>query len=217
MAYRNTPFAESEYYHVYNRGVEKRIIFLDEEDYRHFLYLMYLCNSERSITLRDVGMAFERGKHIVAIGAYCLMPNHFHILIKQVDEGGISNFMKKLLTAYSMYFNRKYKRTGHLFEGVFKSRHVSSDQYLKYLYAYIHLNPAKKIDKNWKEKRTRSKKELLAYVVNSPHSSLAEYLVSPKRIFSKNILAPAEFPSYFSRPRDHLEELFDWLNFCDTP
>src|SRR3989344_5942831 len=151
MALRKQSFVAGEYYHLYNRGTEKRIIFLDEKDYERFLFLMYICNSIKSIILRDVDENFERGETIVDIGAYCLMPNHFHILAYEKMEGGISQYMRKLLTAYSMYFNKKYKRTGKLYSGVFKSIHANSDRYLKYLYSYIHLNPAKLINKNWRE------------------------------------------------------------------
>ena len=150
MAIRKQPFAINEYYHLYNRGTEKRIIFLDKQDYQHFLFLMYICNTEKSIILREVGELFDREKTIVNIGIYCLMPNHFHILVREKIENGISTYMRKLLTGYSMYFNKKYKRTGKLYEGVFKSTHVSNDNYLKYLYSYIHLNPAKLINKNYK-------------------------------------------------------------------
>ena len=213
MPYRNTPFVEDEYYHLYNRGVEKRTIFLDAEDYGHFFRLLYICNSSKSISLREVGRNFERGEPVVAIGLFCLMPNHFHLLAKQKIENGISAFMKKLLTAYSMYFNKKYKRSGHLFEGVFRSKHMSSGRQLKYLYAYIHLNPAKLIDSGWKEKRTKTKKELLDYVTKYSYSSMGEYLNSKNRAYGKDVLNLAEFPKYFNRPEDHVNELFDWLGF----
>ena len=135
MALRKQSFSIDEYYHLYNRGTEKRIIFLDEQDYRHFLFLMYICNSEKSITLRNIGEFFERERTIVDIGVFCLMPNHYHILVREKKENGISTYMRKLLTGYSMYFNKKYKRTGKLYEGVFKSIYVDKDTYLKYLYS----------------------------------------------------------------------------------
>ncbi|HEV7423627.1 MAG TPA: transposase, partial [Candidatus Paceibacterota bacterium] len=138
MALRKQSFAIDEYYHLYNRGTEKRIIFLNKQDYRHFLFLMYICNTVKSIELRNIGENFDREETIVYIGAYCLMPNHFHILVREKIENGISTYMRKLLTAYSMYFNKKYERTGKLYEGVFKSIHASKDAYLKYLYSYTH-------------------------------------------------------------------------------
>ena len=210
MALRKQVFAPGEYYHLYNRGTEKRIIFLDEQDYHHFLFLMYICNTEKSIALRNVGEFFERGETIVDIGAFCLMPNHFHILVHEKKEGGVSMYMRKLLTGYSMYFNKKYKRTGRLYEGVFKSIHASKDTYLKYLYSYIHLNPAKLIDKNWKENKKRNAAKLLDYVFSYPYSSLKEYIDKKFKIVD-----PSEFPVYFKNPIDHKKELLEWLDLDD--
>ena len=91
-----------------------------------------------------------RKETLVDIGAYCLMPNHFHLLIRETAEGNISRFMLKLQTGYPMYFNKKYQRTGALFEGKFKAKHITNDNHLKYLFAYLHLNPVKITDpQNW--------------------------------------------------------------------
>ena len=208
MALRKQSFVPGEYYHLYNRGTEKRIVFLDKQDYHHFLFLMYICNTTRSIELRKIGENFDREKTLVDIGAYCLMPNHFHILVHEKTENGISKYMLKLMTGYSMYFNKKYERTGKLYEGVFKSTHASNDKYLKYLYSYIHLNPAKLIDKNWKENRNRKTKLLLEHIFSYPYSSLQEYANSKFKIVN-----PEPFPEYFQKPIDHKRELLEWLDF----
>lgn len=207
MVLRKQPLAVGEYYHIYNRGVEKRKIFQSIQDYKHFIFLMYICNTEKSIVLRDIGEKFDRGETIVDIGAYCLMPNHFHILVYEKSDGGISMYMRKLMTAYSMYFNKKYKRTGRLFETAFKSILVDDDRYLKYLYSYIHLNPAKLIDKNWRENTTKNHSTLLQFVFSYPYSSLNDYLNTN----NNKILEPNKFPAYFLRPDDHKRELFEWL------
>lgn len=206
MALRKQSFVPGEYYHLYNRGTEKRIIFLDEKDYQRFIFLMYICNTQKSIELRNVNELFNRGETVVDIGAYCLMPNHFHILVHEKEESGISKYMRKLLTAYSMYFNKKYQRTGKLYEGVFKSTHASSDRYLKYLYSYIHLNPAKLKNKNWKENKNIV--NLLKYVFAYQYSSLKEYMESKFKIIN-----PSEFPVYFKNLTAHKKELLEWLNF----
>lgn len=208
MATRKQTFARDEFYHLYNRGTEKRIIFQDKEDYEHFLFLMYVCNTIKSIELRNIRENFDREETLIDIGVYCLMPNHFHILVREKIEGGISKFMHKLLTAYSMYFNKKYKRTGKLYEGVFKSTHANTDNYLKYLYSYIHLNPAKLIDKNWKEIKNRNTSDLLKYVFNYHYSSLQEFINLKFKITN-----PMSFPSYFKDLLDHKKELFEWLTF----
>ncbi len=171
---------------------------------------MYVCNTTKSIELRNVGENFDRGETIIDIGVYCLMPNHFHILVREKIEGGISKYMRKLLTAYSMYFNKKYKRRGKLYGGVFKSTHADNNNYLKYLYSYMHLNPAKLIDRNWNKNENRGSVNLLKYVFSYPYSSLKEYINLEFRIIN-----PTQFPSYFKKPDDHKKELFEWLSLND--
>ena len=166
--------------------------------------------------MKSLDEKFERGETIVDIGAYCLMPNHIHILAYEKIEKGISTYMLKLLTAYSMYFNLKYKRTGRLYESTFKSSHADNDLYLKYLYAYIHLNPAKLIDKDWKENPTKPIKDLLQFVFEYKYSSLQEYLKTEVGL-KRKIIYPSAFPSYFKNSRDHKQELFDWLNLQGLP
>ncbi|MEI8270147.1 MAG: hypothetical protein WCG45_02150, partial [bacterium] len=102
MALRKVSFIPGEYYHLYNRGTEKRTIFINKDDYQFFLYLMYVCNTSKSIELRKIGKNFDRGETIVDIGTYCLMPNHFHIFVHEKKVGGISKYMLKLMTSYSM-------------------------------------------------------------------------------------------------------------------
>lgn len=159
MANRD-PFALEEWYHCYNRGVDKRRIFESARDYERFLVGMFVGNSDlpvhisnlKSSRLQDVlkDDSFERGDPLVEIGAYCLMSNHFHLLIRELIEGGIARFMQKLCTGYTMYFNTKNERTGALLAGTFKSKHVSDDRYFKHLVSYFHLNPAELIDSGWK-------------------------------------------------------------------
>lgn len=103
MAQRKTTFVEESFYHVYNRGNSKQIIFRDEEDYFHFMKLLYISNSDKRFVTERVSKdvyTYERGDPLVSIGSYCLMPNHFHILITQLKENGVSSFMKKISTAY---------------------------------------------------------------------------------------------------------------------
>ena len=207
MTLRKQNFVPEEFYHLYNRGNDKRIIFADRKDYEHFLFLMHICNTTKNIESRNINETFNREETLVDIGAYCLMPNHFHILVHEKTEGGISKYMLKLMTGYSMYFNKKYERTGKLYEGVFKSTHAKNDGYLKYLYSYIHLNPAKLIDKNWKTSKNRNIANLLKYVFDYKYSSLQEYMNLKFKI--KNSIP---FPTYFKKPNDHKKELFEWLS-----
>lgn len=141
-------YIENGYYHIYNRGVEKRIIFQTETDCKVFLrYIkLYLSPKEELIELDRLGQKTLRFlQHNlydqVDLLAFALMPNHFHLLIKQYTQDGIIKFMRRLTTSYSMYFNKKYTRTGGLFQGTYKAINVESDEYLVYLSKYIHLNP----------------------------------------------------------------------------
>ncbi|MFA4975574.1 MAG: transposase [Candidatus Paceibacterota bacterium] len=181
---RKEKFIQDEFYHIYNRGVEKRIIFQNTSDYKRFMALLYLANSDQIVEFRNnsYGNSLDeifkqnRGEQLVAIGAYCLMPNHFHLLLTPLVDGGISKFMLKLQTGYSMYFNKKNERVGALFQGVFKSEHINDDRYLQYLYAYIHLNPAKLKNSNWKTQSRSFLNQLKKFIVEYPYSSLQEYL-----------------------------------------
>src|SRR3989339_1573318 len=168
MSIRKTSFVPGEYYHIYNRGNSKQKIFLSKKDYERFVALLYGINTNESFNFfnfkKGNGIFLKEVKNqLVSIGAYCLMPNHFHILITPLSEKGLSKFMQKLSTAYSMYFNETYKRTGGLFEGKFKSVHVENDNQLKYLFSYIHLNPVKLINSEWKENGIKNIKKTFKY------------------------------------------------------
>src|SRR3989344_9558262 len=119
---RKDKFLPGEVYHIYNRGTNKMDIFLDKQDRERFLKLLYAGNTKKPLIFKDIqGVTLEsidRGDDLlVSIGAYCLMTNHFHILIRENGEQGITEFLKKISTAYSMDFNKKYERSGTLYQG----------------------------------------------------------------------------------------------------
>ena len=126
---RNIEFEPEEYYHLYNRGTEKRIIFRHDKDRNRFLASLYVSNGSNTIhasnhqalTIPEL-LTLDRGEPLVDICAYCLMPNHFHLLVRERTEGGIARFMQKLLTGYTMYFNTINERSGALFQGKIQSR-----------------------------------------------------------------------------------------------
>ena len=179
---RRVPFAVDEWYHCYNRSVEGRISFNDSRDYYRFLELLYLANDELSLRRDDFrGLKFEevlkapRGKKLVAIGAFCLMPNHFHLVLKEVVEGGITTFMQKVGTAYTMYFNAKHERKGNLFLKPFRSIHVSTDRYFQHLVNYVHCNPAVLYEPSWKTSHIVDPQFLGGHIAAYPYSSLSAH------------------------------------------
>ncbi len=133
----------------------------------------------RSKTLEDV-LRLDRRSRLVDIGAYNLMPNHFHLLLRESTAGGITSFMRKFGTAYTMYFNIRYKRTGVLFEGTFKAKHVGTGSYFERVFNYIHANHAELYEPEWKKgvirNRTQVKKKLAQY----RYSSLSDYCGSAR-------------------------------------
>lgn len=189
---------------------------MDEPDRKRFLFLLYTANKEQQFHLSDLTnwqgatlteLAEKKlGDSLVDIGAYCFMPNHFHLLVKEKDNN-LPKFMTKLLTGYSMYFNIKYHRTGKLFETHFKAQHASEDRYLKYLLAYIHLNPVKMHDpENWEKKIVPDTEEAKKFLGDYRFSSYQHYLGANRP--ENAILNRSAFPEYFQKPG----EFSDWLN-----
>lgn len=213
---RTTTLVINEFYHVYNRGTEKRKIFITKNDYERFVILLYLANSVNPIRIdmrrdsfKDL-LEIDRGKNFVDIGAYCLMPNHFHLLLKEKTENGISLFMQKLTTAYTMYFNKKHERNGVLFQGVFKAEHLKNDNYLKYIYSYIHLNPIKLIDPTWKEKGIKNLSKTEKFLEQYQYSSYGEYINIDRE--EKVIINKEAFPEYFENADDFQKTVKFWLS-----
>ncbi len=214
---RKFNFSTDEYYHIYARGVEKRIIFVDQYDYSRFIKLLYIANSHKPFEYKLIGglplEKIKREKIIVSIGAYCLMPNHFHLLIREKDESGISKFMLKLMTAYSMYFNKKYNRTGRLFQNTFQAKHADNDEYLRYLFSYIHLNPLKLVDENWYKQNEKKLKIQREFLQNYYLSSYLDFVGINRE--EKIILNKENFPDYFSTEREFSDFINDWLEMRD--
>ena len=159
---RNIRIAPGEYYHVCNRGIGKQIIFHDIRDYNRFLFLILYLQSLQ--TLKNIQRLMENfvqhsvlhvedeivSKRVVEIIAFCIMPNHFHLLIKEVEEGGISAYMQRVLNAYGKYYNTKYVRTGHVFQGPYRIVHIEDEVQLMHASAYIHRNPREIL--KWKDR-----------------------------------------------------------------
>jgi len=210
--------SEGEYYHLYNRGVEKRNIFLTQEDRNRFKRLLYVANGTENFVFRDIEKKslkdIDRGEPLVAIAAWVLMPNHFHILVKEITEDGTAMFMRKLCTGYSSYFNKRHDRVGPLLQGRYKSQHVTEDTHLKYLFAYIHLNPLKLIEPAWKDHRVINMVEAKKYISTYNHSSYLSYIDASRE--ENILLSKTEFPEYFSNKKNFEDFHTDFLSFQDT-
>ncbi|MES2203326.1 MAG: transposase [Patescibacteria group bacterium] len=216
---RKVPLVQGEFFHLYNRGVDKRVIFTKKQEYERFLAYMYLLNSPKEIRPTDFFRTHradevyqvDRGDPLIAIGAFCLMPNHFHIYATPLVKGGISKFMQRLQTAYTKYFNEKHARSGSLLSSTFKAEHAATDKHAKYLFSYIHLNPAKLIDKDWKTRGPKDWKKLKQYVEEYPYSSYKEYSSGEHYITN---LSP--FPHSLRNKEEINEHIDAWLTLKDT-
>lgn len=166
---RKIKIALGEYYHIYNRGNNKQEIFLDTRDWIRFLFLIIhnrssqvFYNLGRQVSYFVKHSVFNidndclekiNKSRSVELVSFALMPNHFHLLVKESSENGTSTYMQRVLNAYTKYFNTKYKRSGHLFQGPFQVVHVKTNNQLLHLSAYIHRNPRELA--GWKNKEDK--------------------------------------------------------------
>ena len=217
---RTIKISLDEYYHIYNRGTDKRPIFLDSNDYNRFVLMMSYCNGQSGINIRNLKRIYRddklpftlpgNGEKLVYIGAWCLMPNHFHLLLKERVEGGIVKFLSKLTTGYSKYFNKRYERDGSLFQGTYKAEHANTDNYLKYLYSYINLNPVKLFEPDWKLNGITDVDRALKFLKSYEYSSFFDYWSGVEREWG-NLLNKEAFPQYFTNQESFSKEILDWL------
>lgn len=215
-------FANNEIYHIYNRGVEKRIVFLEDLDYLRFIHdLFEFNNSNPSQKLyiptqfSEVGLPKivvenkqEPRKLLVEILAFCLMPNHFHLMVKQKSENGITQFMRKLGTGYTNYFNQKYERVGALFQGIFKAVLVKEESHFIHLPYYIHLNPLDLITPEWRKKEIKNLNKTITFLENYRWSSYQDY------IDQKNFpsVTQREFLlKFFNGSKTYKKDMLGWL------
>ena len=222
MAYRREEFEQDEWYHCYTRSIDKKVVFDTDRDYERFLQALYLCNGTRAIRRgamyspsHDRLLSLPRGNRLVSIGAYCLMPNHFHLLLQEITDGGISTFMQKVGTSFSMYFNVKRQHVGNVFIKPFRSKRIDDDAYLRHVVQYIHLNPAELFERDWKSGHVRNMQSLEQNLKTYRYSSLPDY-EGTKRL--ENSILDTEAMSMFDkRPalRDTLIEAAEY--YADLP
>lgn len=184
MAYRRTALAVGEWFHCYTRTIDKSRPFEDKQNTERFLETLYLANQSSAMPImpklhqkytHDEIFALKRTAPLVSIGAYCIMPTHYHLLVQPIIENGLSEFMHKVGTGFVRFYNDKYKRVGNLFVKPFRSKHVSSDGYFCRVASYIHLNPVELFEPKWKEGRVRDKNAIEKKLKNYALSSLGAY------------------------------------------
>lgn len=209
MPIRFTPLVNDQYYHLYNRGVAYQPTFSSNRDYERFILclsyyrfnnlpfrlskLLQISKEERQRILANLEATHDL---VVDLIAFCLMPNHIHLLVKQVADGGISKFMRQVADSFTRYFNTKYQRVGPLFQGAFKAVRIETDEQLLHVSRYIHLNP------------------LTSYLVREEHfidypwSSLKDYLGKDSKLVNPKIVL-----SNFKVSNDYLKFVMDQADY----
>jgi len=187
MPYRKEQFLNGEIYHITTRAIDDNLIFKDTNDYYRGIFSIYEFNNAKPITIqarriiranmkkqnRDPISIIDEREKFVEIFAFCFMPNHIHLLVKQLKDNGVTNFMKKVGIGYGGYFNRKYQRKGYVFQNRFKSVHIENDNQFMVVVPYIFTNPTALIEPGWKEQgiKNHSVKEVVKFLEGYKWSS----------------------------------------------
>jgi putative transposase len=215
-------------YHIVSRGVDKRKIFLDEEDHFRFIHDLFEFNDAAPVNnaayffnsrqkSKDIGSPYiqnERHKRklLTEILAFCLMPNHYHLFLRPRSDNGISKFMQKVNIGYAKYFNEKYERTGALFEGRYKSIHIKTEGHFIYLPYYIHFNPLDLKFPEWRQKSLKDYEGAFSFLEQYRWSSFLDYI--GKRNFPS--VTQRDFLSnFFDGPKHYREASIKWLRQND--
>lgn len=219
------------FYHVLSRGVDRRKIFMNDKDRFRFIHDLFEFNDEEpplnnnfrfSKNLPELSSSqdhnfrksksIRRRKLLVSIHVFCLMDNHYHLLLSVKSKGSISKFMKKLNMGYARYFNEKYKRTGALFEGRYKSIVVKDDTHFMYLPYYIHLNPLDFKFKEWRNQNLKNYKEALKFLNNYRWSSHLDYIGKQNfpSVTQRDFLL-----DFFGGSENYRESIEKWLREMD--
>ena len=206
MPFRKEKFVNGGIYHLILRGIDNNLLFKNIDDHYRGIFCIYEFNHDKRVEIRDkrrarmkikeevkrVAQKFEKEKargqrvsadlltdprdKLVEVLAFCLMPNHVHLLVRQLKNDGITKFMRKLGAGYGRYFNKKYQRKGYVFQNRFKAVCIKNDEQLKIVLTYIHANPASLIEPKWKEKGIRSLAKIIKFLGSYKWSSYQDYI-----------------------------------------
>lgn len=194
------PLVEGEIYHIYNRGIDGKVIFPSDEYYERFVLGLELFNTTESVQIREINTEVKPqgsgGEKLVEIGVFNLRPTHYHLLLRQLVPDGISLLMQKLGTGFTMFYNLKNSRSGSLFQGTFKAKLIDADRYLKHIFAYIALNSLDKDMSEWRDGGITDLKKAEHLLMNDRWSSFGSLFTENRRF--KSIIS-----------KDFVEEFFD--------
>lgn len=215
---RNIHFDVGEYYHVYNRGVDKRDVFSSPDESQRFYESLYLFNDkayerkdgtflDRIVLLAGSEVFSYERNQLVSIVAFKLMTNHFHLLLREEQENGISLFMHKLGTGYTNFFNRNHARTGSLFEGPFEAVHIESNAQLEHDVRYIHFNELDRHGFDWRSGNIENWNQALAVLGADPYSSHQVYSGHPQQLPVVDLQLAQEL---FPRAEEYREFMRTW-------
>jgi len=220
---RKIEFAPGEYYHIFNHGVDNRVVFTDEGNFKRFLISMVIFNDEKSRSDKLSGFVKNPNKilnghmpdkreRLVDIISFTLLPTHFHLFLRERVENGISRFMHRLLKGYACYFNLKNERRGALWQGAFEAKHIDDDPYFGHIFSYIHLNILDRYFPKWREGKISNWPEAAKKLVAYPWSSYAYYRTGTSKIsFIDLILTKPEWlDEHYSKPKVFEDNLRDW-------
>ena len=192
MPYRKEEFANKEIYHIILRALDNNLIFKDENDYYRGIFSIYEFNNTSPVQIwkRRRDRIIEKNKKksgedgprpdlrdlMVNVLAFCFMPNHIHLLLRQLSDNGITKFMSKVGTGYAGYFNRKYQRKGHVFQNRFSSVHIKDNNQLIIVFNYININPTSLLEPNFKEIGIKNPKKVVRFIEEYKWSSYQDYV-----------------------------------------
>jgi putative transposase len=223
-------FVNNNIYHLYNRGVEKRKVFMDDRDHLRFIHDLFEFNDRESspppnirfssrrpstlntqcfeVELQNIEKERKPRKLLVELLAFTLMPNHYHLLVRQKVDNGISTFMQKMGTGYTNYFNLKYERDGSLFQGRFKAVPVEREAHFIHLPYYIHLNPLDLVTPEWRARKMQNPKKAMHFLENYRWSSFLDYI--GKKNFP-SVTQRKFLLDFFSGPAEYKKSTLEWI------
>lgn len=189
MAYQRPLLVNDEIYHVVSRAVGETTVFEEEEDFYRGIFSIYEFNNDNRVNIWErrrertaekkklgpTSLTLQDRDMFVEVLAFSFMPNHLHLILKQLKENGISKFMQKVGTGYANYFNEKYKRQGHLFNK-FRAVHIKNDNQLKTAFVYVHTNLISLIEPGWKENGVENPDKVIKFLENNKRHSYMDYL-----------------------------------------